>query len=160
MSHEYLLWVATFAYGIHMIEETVYNWHDWVRYTLGMEAQWHEFYMVNAVVIVMGCTCAMVGWKNPTFSLIFPAFMVVNAVGFHILPIIVKRTFSPGVITSIILFLPITASIYYGAYQDGVITSLQVVLVSAAMGFVCMMFPIFLQKTKYNSMVKKYLVQK
>lgn len=159
MSHEYLLWVATFAYGIHMIEETVYNWLDWVGYALHIKAKWSEFYMVNAVVIVMGACCAMVGWHNPTFALIFPAFMLVNAILFHILPVIVTRTFSPGFITSVFLFIPITYFIYNGAYLDGVIISESVLWISGILGFLAMMFPIFLQKTKRSWFVKKYLAE-
>jgi len=70
---------ATLIYGVHMLEETMYGWHDWVRKVLKMQAEMNEFYMVNAVVIVLGASCAMVGWKNPAFALSFPAFMVVNA---------------------------------------------------------------------------------
>ena len=97
MTHEYILWIATIAYGFHMIEETVYDWHGWVRRVLKLQAEWHEFYMVNAVVIVLGAGCAMVGWRCPTVALIFPAFMVVNALLFHVLPVLVTRIFSPGV---------------------------------------------------------------
>ena len=40
--------------------------------------------MVNAVVIALGAGCAMVGWRCPAVALIFPAFMVVNALLFHL----------------------------------------------------------------------------
>ncbi len=147
MTHEYILWIATIAYGFHMIEETVYDWHGWVRRVLKLQAEWHEFYMVNAVVIVLGAGCAMVGWRCPTVALIFPAFMVVNALLFHVLPVLVTRIFSPGLFTSLILFLPVTAWLYRGAWQDGVLTT-SAVFISSVMGFLLMMFPIVLQKTK------------
>lgn len=158
MTHEYLLWVATLAYGIHMLEETIYNWHDWVRVVFKLDAEWSEFYMVNAVVVVLGATCAMVGWRSPTFSLLFPAFMVVNAVLFHIVPVIVTRIFSPGVFTAVLIFLPLTGYIYYTAHLDGVLTTSALVLSSVG-GLVLMLFPIVLQKTKKNSMVRRYLAQ-
>ena len=37
-----------------MIEETIYDWHGWVRRILKLDAEWSEFYMVNAIVIVLG----------------------------------------------------------------------------------------------------------
>ncbi len=147
MDHSYLLWIATLIYGVHMLEETMYGWHDWVRKVLKMQAEMNEFYMVNAVVIVLGASCAMVGWKNPAFALSFPAFMVVNAVLFHIAPVLVTRIFSPGVITAVLLFLPVTAWIYYSAYLDGVL-SFSTVAISSVSGAVLMFFPIILQKTK------------
>ena len=48
MTHEYILWIATAAYGVHMIEETIYDWHGWVRRVLRLNAEWSEFYLVNA----------------------------------------------------------------------------------------------------------------
>ena len=158
MSHAYLLWVATLVYGVHMLEETIYNWHDWVRQVLKVNAEWSEFYMVNAVVIVLGATCAMVGWRNPAFALILPAFMVVNAVIFHIVPVLVTRIFSPGVITAVLLFLPVTGWVYSGAYDDGVLTG-SAVWISSLAGLALMFFPIALQKTKTNAMVSRYLIK-
>jgi len=158
VKHEYLLWVATLAYGVHMLEETIYNWHDWVRKVLKLNAEWSEFYMVNAVVIVLGATCAMVGWRNPAFALILPAFMLVNAVLFHIVPVLVTRIFSPGVITAVLLFLPVTGRIYYQADRDGVLTG-SAIAISSLLGLVLMLFPIVLQKTKTNAMVSRYLIK-
>lgn len=147
MTHEYVLWIATAAYGFHMIEETIYDWYGWIRRVLGLQAEWSEFYMVNAIVIVLGGSCAMVGWRLPGAALIFPAFMLVNAVVFHILPVIVTRIFSPGLITAVVLFLPVGSWAYWGAWRDGVLTT-TAVIVSGVLGFVLMLFPIVLQKTK------------
>ena len=85
-------------------------------------------------------------------ALIFPAFMLVNALIFHLLPVLVTRIFSPGLFspglcTAMILFLPVTAWLYWGAWQDGVL-SVGAVLFSGVMGFLLMLFPIVLQKTK------------
>lgn len=155
MNHEYLLWIALLAYGIHMIEETVYNWRAWVQTALKMNAEWNEFYMVNAVVIVMGLCCAMIGWKNPSIALIFPAFMAVNAVLFHIIPVFTKHMFSPGVITSVVLFLPVVYLLFRGAYIDGMITNPSAIIIPVISGFILMFFPIILQKTKKN-ITRKY----
>ena len=63
MTHDYVLWIAIAAYGFHMIEETIYDWHGWVRRVLKLQAEWSEFYMVNAIVFVLALSCAMVGWR-------------------------------------------------------------------------------------------------
>lgn len=49
-----LLWLATAAYGIHILEEYQLNWRDWARAVLGLPAEWDSFYVVNALVIVLG----------------------------------------------------------------------------------------------------------
>ncbi len=143
----YVLWVATGTYGLHMIEETVYNWHGWVRRVLKMPAELSEFYLVNAVVGLLGISCSMIGWQSPALALIFPAFMLVNAVLFHILPVIVTRQYSPGVFTAVILFLPVGIWCYVAAANNHVL-NWQVGIVSAVAGFIIMMMPIVIQKTK------------
>ena len=89
----------------------------------------------------------MVGWRQPAVALIFPAFMLVNAILFHIAPVLATRIFSPGVITAVTLFLPIGGWAYYGAWRDGVLST-GTVIISGVIGFLLMMFPIVLQKTK------------
>ncbi len=147
MNHQYVLWIATAAYGFHMIEETVYDWHGWVRRVLKLQAEWSEFYLVNGVVFVLGLSYAMVGWQLPAFALVFPAFMLVNAILFHILPTIITRIFSPGIITAVVLFLPVGTWAYCSASRDGALNTTAVV-VSGVLGFVLMLFPIVLQMTK------------
>jgi len=130
-----------------MIEETIYDWHGWVRRILKLDAEWSEFYMVNAIVIVLGVSCAMVGWRLPAAALVFPAFMLVNAILFHIVSVVVTRVFSPGLFTAVILFLPVGYWAYWGAWRDGMLTA-GAVIISGVVGFLLMMLPIVLQKTK------------
>jgi len=148
MTHQFILWAALLAYGLHMVEETVYDWRGWVGGALGIKgAQWSEFYVVNAVVVVMGVACANVGWRCPAVALLFPAFMATNAIFFHILPTIRMRRFSPGLITAVVLFLPTAVWLYYGAYLDRVLSA--GALVASSLGGAATMFGlIVLQKTK------------
>ncbi len=149
MTHEYILWIATIAYAIHMVEETILDWRGWVGRVLKLQAEWNEFYIVNAFVIVLGASGAMIGWRRPEVALAFPAFMLVNATLFHILPTLVTRVFSPGVLTAVVLFLPIGGWAYYGAWVDGVLTPLSGAI-SGLAGFLMMMFPIALQVIKHK----------
>ncbi len=97
--------------------------------------------------LYLGGSCAMVGWRCPEFALSFPAFMLVNAVLFHIAPAAATRVFSPGLFTAAGVFLPVAGWAYYGAWRDGALTALSG-SVSGVLGFVMMMFPIALQVTK------------
>lgn len=155
MGHDYILWVATAAYGLHMTEEAVYDWRSWARNVLKIPAEWNEFYLFNAVVALLGVSCAMIGWRAPELSLLFPAFMLINAILFHILPTLKTRIFSPGLFTAIILFLPIGSYCYVLAAVDGVLTG-GAALVSAILGFLIMMMPIAIQKTKNRPMFRKF----
>src|SRR3954447_16156422 len=88
MTSEYVLWIATAAYALHILEEYELNWRGWARGVLGLPVEWDTFYVVNALVLVFGSVCAAVGWQRPEFSLSFPAVMLVNATVFHVLPVL------------------------------------------------------------------------
>ena len=96
----------------------------------------------------------MVGWRLPAFALVFSAFMLVNAILFHILPTIVTRIFSPGVITAVVLFLPVGSWAYWGALRNGALDTTAIVA-SDTLGFALMLLPIVLQKTKRMPLSKQ-----
>jgi hypothetical protein len=122
MSHQHILWIALAAYGLHILEEYELNWRDWARNVLGLPVDWVSFYIVNALVVVLGVCSAAVGWREPWFALGFPALMLINATFFHVLPALVTRIYSPGVTTALVLFYPVAAWAYYGAWADGFLT--------------------------------------
>ncbi|MBP2645121.1 MAG: hypothetical protein H6Q75_561 [Firmicutes bacterium] len=147
MSHEYILWIATLAYGLHIVEEMLFGWRAWARSFLKIPAEWNEFYVFNAVVILYGCVSAIVGWKCPALALSYPAFMIINLVFFHIIPTLKSGKFSPGLITAIVLFAPIATWAYYGASVDNIISN-QSIAISTLIGILFMAYPIILQKLK------------
>jgi hypothetical protein len=151
VSHEHLLWVAVAAYGLHVLEEYELNWRDWARAVFRLPVEWGSFYVVNALVGVLGVCCASVGWREPWFALGFPALMVINATLFHVLPAAATRVYSPGVATAVVLFYPVAGWVFYGAWADGVLTATAGVL-SAVFGAGLMAMPIVLLKVKGRKM--------
>ncbi|WP_247003208.1 HXXEE domain-containing protein [Halosolutus gelatinilyticus] len=147
VEYDYLLWVMVTAYALHIVEEYQYNWRAWATSTLHLDVDWRDFYLTNGCVIVLGISAAMIGWRAPWLSLTFPALALINAVFFHILPTIRTRVFSPGLVTAVLLFLPISGWVYYGAYRDGVATVSSVSL-SVVGGALLMAYPIVLLLTK------------
>ena len=103
MNHEIWLWVATAAYGLHALEEFMLDWKTWANKVLKLPVDWPIFYVVNALVVVLGIIAAEIGWRLPALSLAFPALMLINAVFFHILPFVVTKKFSPGLISAVVL---------------------------------------------------------
>jgi hypothetical protein len=151
MNHEHLLWIALFAYCMHMLEEYELNWRGWASNVFKLPVDWPSFYIVNALVVAVGICCAMVGWREPWFALSFPALMLINATFFHVLPTIVTRVYSPGVTTAIVLFYPIAIWCYWGAWKDKVLTVGNDVG-SFALGAAMMATPIVLLKIKHKKM--------
>lgn len=133
MTREFILWISLFAYALHICEEAILNWKGWVKKSgIVKNVEWSDFYIVNAAVVVLGIACSQVGWNLPFFALIFPGLQLINALFFHILPTLIQKKFSPGLITATLLFLPIGLLCYWAAFQDQVLS-----IGSAILSFVC-----------------------
>jgi Protein of unknown function with HXXEE motif len=103
-----VLWLCVAAYGVHILEEFVFDWQNWALNVLGLPVRWSDFYITNALVIVLGIVAAEVGPVWPAIALSFPALMLINATFFHVAPFAWTRgRFSPGLITAVLLFFPI-----------------------------------------------------
>ncbi len=150
MDHTYILWIATFAYAIHITEEFTFDWKGWATAVIKLPVGWNHFAVVNGLVIVLGISCASVGWNLPEYALSLPALMLINATFFHVAPFIVtKGRFSPGLGTSILLFYPIGIWAYYGAWVDGVLTR-PCILISLLLGAAVMASPIVMLKLRLH----------
>lgn len=154
MNHEIWLWVATAAYGLHALEEFMLDWKTWAKKVLKLPVDWPIFYVVNTLVVVLGIVAAAIGWRLPALSLAFPALMLINAVFFHILPFVVKKKFSPGLISAVVLFLPIGSWLFYGANRDGVLTT-TTAIIAVALGAGLMAYPIILLKLRDQPFFKQ-----
>jgi hypothetical protein len=138
-----LLWLATAYYGIHILEEYQLNWRDWARTALKLPVEWSDFYVVNALVIVLGVVAAnLAAWSG--LALAFPALMLINATFFHVLPVIrMEARFSPGLFTAVVLFYPVGIACYWRAAADGTLST-SALISSFVLGALLMASPIVL----------------
>lgn len=128
MTHEVWLWIATAAYGLHALEEYMFDWKNWANRVLHLPVDWPGFYVTNFLVIVLGVVAAQIGWQLPGVALAFPALMIINAIFFHIVPFAVTKKFSPGLFSAVAIFLPLGIGLFYGAHLDGAIDAKSVIL--------------------------------
>jgi hypothetical protein len=147
MTHEAWLWVALAAYGIHILEEFMFDWKNWANNVLGLPVDWPGFYVTNGIVVVLGIVAGEIGWRLPAVSLAFAALMLINGFFFHVVPFVAKRKFSPGLITAVILFFPLGGWLYRAAYLDGVLDGASVA-VSLLLGAALMASPVVMLKVK------------
>lgn len=150
MDHVYILWIATFAYAMHVMEEYTFDWKGWAVNVLKLPVTWVHFGIVNGIVVVLGISCSSVGWSLPAYALSLLALMLINATFFHVLPFLVtKGRFSPGLGTAVLLFYPIAIWAYYGAYLDGVLSNQNLAL-SFLIGAGLMASPIVMLKLRLH----------
>ena len=143
-----LTWLALACYGIHILEEYQLDWRNWARTVMGLPVEWPDFYVVNALVIVLGAVAAELAATVPLLALSFPALMLINASFFHVAPFLGTRgRFSPGLITAVVLFYPVALACYWRAGLDGHLDA-ATVIGSLAIGAALMASPVLLLKWK------------
>lgn len=120
MTREWTLWVVAAATALHAAEEYLTGWLDWAPWLLGIDLPGWIFLVMNLVLLVAAVAGARAGWRRPVASLVIPAATLINAVCFHILPTVVQGELSPGVFTSVALYLPFSSWALVGAARDGV----------------------------------------
>ncbi len=142
------LLVGTAAYTLHAFEEFELDWRDWARAVIKLPVEWHDFYVVNFSVIVLGFIAAGLALGLPWLALSFPALMIINATFFHILPMIrTAGRYSPGTFSAVILFYPIGIATYWSAANAGVL-DVWAVVGSFVVGALLMATPIVLLNIK------------
>jgi hypothetical protein len=146
-----LAWLCMAAYAIHIVEEFMLNWRDWARNVLKLQVEWPDFYVTNGVVIAIGIAMGSVAADLPIIPLAFAALMLINAVFFHIGPVLVTRKFSPGTISAVLLLLPLGAAMFRNAYASG-LTDTGIVIGAFVMGALTMAWPIFLIRMRSRRM--------
>jgi hypothetical protein len=148
MSLTDLTWLALAAYAVHMLEEHELDWRNWARGVIGLPVEWSDFYVTNAIVVVLGIAAAGLAANQPMLALAFPALMLINATFFHVAPMIWTRgRYSPGVFTAVVLFYPIGLACYWRAQADGALDA-RTLIVSFVIGALLMASPIVLLRVK------------
>lgn len=118
-----LAWLAMAAYALHIMEEFSLDWRGWARSVIKLPVEWSDFYVTNAIVVALGIAQAMLAESFPLAPLIFASLMLINAVFFHIGPMLVTRgRFSPGAMTAVVLFLPAAGAVWARAAAQGALS--------------------------------------
>lgn len=143
-----LAWLAMAAYSLHIMEEFSFDWRGWARGVIKLPVEWTDFYVTNAIVVALGIAQAMLAPTLPLAPLVYASLMLINAVFFHIGPMLVTRgRFSPGVATAVVLFLPVAISVWLRAAADGVLT-LGTTLGAIIGGALIMAYPIVMLRLR------------
>lgn len=144
--HQSIFWLALAAYALHIMEEFFYDWRNWAQRTLRLPVDWTGFYLTNTVVLFLGVASAGIGWDDPLLALAYPGLMLINGVFFHVVPTLLTKRFSPGLLTACGLFFPIG----YFAFQQAIDRNVPVgtMMLAIGIGALIMAFPIVLLKTK------------
>lgn len=143
-----LAWLAMAAYALHIMEEFSFDWRGWARSVIKLPVEWSDFYVTNAIVVALGIAQAMLAESLPLAPLIFASLMLINAVFFHIGPMLVTRgRFSPGAITAVVLFLPAAGAIWSRAAAQGSLSP-GIVMLAITGGAALMAYPVVMLRLR------------
>jgi Protein of unknown function with HXXEE motif len=112
-----LAWLAVAAYALHILEERILDWHSSMKKSLKLSMDVDHYRIIARVFFVLGAIAAVLTGTFPVAARAFAVFLLINAIVFHIWPMIRSQQFSPGSWTAILLFLPIVYMTYAVANQ-------------------------------------------
>lgn len=139
MSNSISLLILLFA-TIHVAEEYFFNWLSWVsQFTNGITL--FQFLFWNAAFLLL-CVVG-VFTSSPVFKLSLASLLLCNVL-VHLVPTMLRRQYSPGLVSAIMLYLPLGSFAYFSAIRHTLATNNQV-LASIPLGALWMSIPFLYQ---------------
>jgi hypothetical protein len=115
-----LVWLFVAAYAAHVIEEWVGGFPEWLTLVAGAPLPRGAFAIVNAVAMVGMITAARAATRHESLgwmAIAIAALLFANGV-LHILGSIATGSYSPGLFTGVILYLPLGQLALMRAWQQ------------------------------------------
>ena len=148
MSLTELAWLALAAYAAHVLEEFSLDWRNWARAVIRLPVEWPDFYVTNAVVVVLGIAQAELAPGFVLGPLTYAALMLINATFLHVWPFLhTKGRYSPGLTTAVLFFYPLGIAMFAQAHAEGRL-SLGIFVAAFVAGGLLMAFPVVLLTVK------------
>lgn len=141
-----IFWVALATYAVHILVEFFCDSRRWAQQTLMLPIDRTTFNLNNSVELFLGLVSVSIGWKNPVLALAYPALMLINGIFFHVLPVIVARRLTPGLLSACIMIFPTCFFVFTEAIDRNV--SNVTIGWAMALGYLIVTFPFALLITK------------
>ena len=120
-----LVWLLPAAYACHLLEEFFGGFPDWIAMVAGRPLTTSAFVAINTVamgIFVLASHLATTRESRGWMAIALATVLFVNALA-HILGTLVFGSYSPGLLTAVILYLPLSQLVLLRAwYQAGAAT--------------------------------------
>lgn len=155
MQYEFLLWVAVLVHSIHQLEEVYLDASEYQASVGIPKISEAVFYFAYAIFLLTGVAMAMIGWRAPAFSLMYPLYMMMNVILFHLVMSVKHRNYSPGLLTGLVFIMPVGIACFWGAAKDGVLNG-TVVFLALLLAIIYTLIPfVFIRIKKKLNEIKK-----
>lgn len=143
----YLSFLILVCAVIHVGEEYVFGWVSWAsRYVEGVTVA--QFVFINAMFLAL-CIVGVIS-SSVVFRLSLAGLIIQNAF-VHLVPSLVHWQYSPGLVSALVLYLPVGVYVYITAHRRSFATSKQMLL-SALLGAAWMAVPFVYQLFRIRGM--------
>lgn len=133
------VWLFPVAFSLHVTEE-VCCFTAWAQKYASPEFTFNDYLKIHFAGVVLAVLAALILWlyANKILVFLFFAFMFAPAVFwnvfFHVGATVYFGTYCPGLITALIIYLPLFAFISRKALNDRLLTSWTAMIVLALSG--------------------------
>lgn len=115
-----LLWLLPLAYALHILEEWFAGFPEWVALVVGASLPRTPFVIINAIamaVMIAAIRTSTAREDNGWMGIAAASILFVNAFA-HLLGSTLTRVYSPGLISGVVLYLPIAGLVLLRAWSQ------------------------------------------
>jgi hypothetical protein len=122
---DWIFWALLGAAASHVAEEFFGGFIGYsqelagrFRFLLRFSVTLAEFIAVNAAFLGLATAAALTWPEHPVFCLSIPAVMLINTC-MHLVPMVATRRYSPGSVTALLLYVPLSLYAFHLADTAG-----------------------------------------
>jgi len=148
MEYQTLLIISVFAAIVHVIEEYIFGWIEWANnFVAGITVI--QFIVVNTLFVALCIIASIVSDTYIVFSSSIFSLLLINSF-VHIAPAIKQMRYSPGLVTAIFLFIPISVAGYTNLLGMNIISNNEFII-SVLIGVLWMSAPFIYQALRLTN---------
>ena len=120
------VWLFCPAFALHVLEEWP-RFTGWAKRYASPHFTQRDYNLIHAAGVVASLLTPLIVWRFPNrpvififFAFVFAPSVLFNTI-FHVCTSVLTRSYCPGVITAVVIYLPLFAVITDLAYKEGLL---------------------------------------
>jgi hypothetical protein len=115
-----LVWLFVAAFALHIVEEHVGGFAEWFAAVAGRPLPRADFLIINLIALALMAIAARVSTRRPPFGWLaigIATVALINGLA-HLLASLAWASYAPGLITGVLLYLPLAQLALIRAWQQ------------------------------------------
>jgi hypothetical protein len=114
------VWLFVAAFAAHILEEWVGGFTEWFAVLAGRPLPRSDFLVINLVALGLMAVAARLSTRRPSLGWLaigIATVVLINGLA-HLLASLAWGTYAPGLITSVVLYLPLSQLVLIRAWEQ------------------------------------------